>query len=1081
MRSRPSLLAAAVIGATLAVAAAAAADPFIYYGGNNGVWRANIDGTSPTNIVVGQFAGSLAVDADHIYFKSIADPHAITRTDIDGTNLDSAFITLRSNAHSIKEIEANATHLFWTDDNNNSIGRARIAGTCSIVFESPPCDVNFDWIPAGATGTGDGGISGLAVNATHIYWTRVVAGTIARADLDGGNRNKDLITGINTVGLDQAPFDVDVNATHIYWTDAPDKMIGRAQLNGSSPPTNLERTYVDAGLNSITAVEANGTHVLWASDGGTIGRARTAGTCTIAPAPPCDIEPNFIGGGNQLRSLELGVVPQDMVVTDCDAPELATVTEITGDLIVQNVVGCDSISLPNLTEIGGIVIEGNTSATTIDIGSLTSATGSISIDGNTNATTIDLGALTSSIGGISISGNTAADTVDLGSLTSATGSISIDGNTNATTIDLGSLASAIGSIDITGNASGTVVDLGAITSISGDLDLDTAGTTVDLSDASVIGHIDITANGSNTVTAVTAGGETDIEVLGGTASMHVVLPDGAFDQPVPFTIERQSNGAPEPGTTAAGAAATIDPVAGYRFTFNLPTLGQLAQLTFTVDLAQIDAATRAALLAGVADQTATLALRADSLGSLYQGISRCTGSQTPAADGCVNVLLLGPDGQPAAPGVEPAFVRFDGVASHFSTYAVALVAPAGAVDFTVNDKEDAPDAAIDGVCATAAGVCSLRAAIQEANATAGTDTINLPANKYTLKIVGAGEDAAATGDLDISDDLAIVGAGAKATVIKGKKDRVFHVQSGTVVTMSDLTISKGAVGKKDDLGSEFGGGGIRSEGTLTLTDCVVTSNKTSDDGGGIASDFETLTLVNSVVSKNEAGDDAGGIDSDGGTVVLTDSTIEKNKAGDEGGGMEAEDGDATATGTTISNNTAKNNAGGINLEQGGTFEGTNVTFSGNKAKTTGGAINVEDSVSSVELVSATLANNKAKEGGGIFNNGGTVEVSSALFHKNKKTTCAGTITSGGGNVEDSDDCGLGSSDLGGAGKLKIKGLESNGGPTKTHALVAGNPAIDAGNDVDCPTGDQRGVARLDVAGVGTAVCDSGSYEFVPEP
>ncbi|MBA7659247.1 hypothetical protein ES703_67221 [subsurface metagenome] len=76
--------------------------------------------------------------------------------------------------------------------------------------------------------------------------------------------------------------------------------------------------------------------------------------------------------------------------------------------------------------------------------------------------------------------------------------------------------------------------------------------------------------------------------------------------------------------------------------------------------------------------------------------------------------------------------------------------------FTVNSTDDATDVNPgDGVAETAPGngICTLRAAIQEANALAGPDTINLPANTYTLSIAGANEDAAATGDLDITDDL----------------------------------------------------------------------------------------------------------------------------------------------------------------------------------------------------------------------------------------------------------------------------------------------------------------------------------------
>src|SRR6266404_8283088 len=82
------------------------------------------------------------------------------------------------------------------------------------------------------------------------------------------------------------------------------------------------------------------------------------------------------------------------------------------------------------------------------------------------------------------------------------------------------------------------------------------------------------------------------------------------------------------------------------------------------------------------------------------------------------------------------------------------VAPAAAAMFTVNDTADAVDAVLgDGTCATAGGTCPLRAAIQEANALPGPDTIMVPAGTYLLTVGGAAarcEDAAAQGDLDIT-------------------------------------------------------------------------------------------------------------------------------------------------------------------------------------------------------------------------------------------------------------------------------------------------------------------------------------------
>src|SRR5437867_11074046 len=86
----------------------------------------------------------------------------------------------------------------------------------------------------------------------------------------------------------------------------------------------------------------------------------------------------------------------------------------------------------------------------------------------------------------------------------------------------------------------------------------------------------------------------------------------------------------------------------------------------------------------------------------------------------------------------------------------ALAGPTRAATFNVNSTTDAVDATPgDGACATAGPtpVCTLRAAIQEANALRGADVINLPAGTYTLTIPGRGEDHAATGDLDINDTV----------------------------------------------------------------------------------------------------------------------------------------------------------------------------------------------------------------------------------------------------------------------------------------------------------------------------------------
>src|SRR5207249_11164567 len=126
-------------------------------------------------------------------------------------------------------------------------------------------------------------------------------------------------------------------------------------------------------------------------------------------------------------------------------------------------------------------------------------------------------------------------------------------------------------------------------------------------------------------------------------------------------------------------------------------------------------------------------------------------------------------------------------------------ASAAPLTFTVNSTADAVDANIgDNACRTAAGVCTLRAAIQEANRNSGTDTISLPtAGVYRLTIAGRNENLAATGDLDIMDAVNITGAGASSVIIDGNGlDRVFDIDlltNGTV-NISGVTIRNGNPG-----------------------------------------------------------------------------------------------------------------------------------------------------------------------------------------------------------------------------------------------------------------------------------------------
>jgi hypothetical protein len=142
--------------------------------------------------------------------------------------------------------------------------------------------------------------------------------------------------------------------------------------------------------------------------------------------------------------------------------------------------------------------------------------------------------------------------------------------------------------------------------------------------------------------------------------------------------------------------------------------------------------------------------------------------------------------------------------------ALLLPPSAGAVvpgiPITVNDTRDVPDSNIgDGQC-DAAGPrgCTLRAAVQEANALLGENTISIPAGTYEIEVPYVNEDTPSTGDHDIADTVKIVGAGPGLTIIDGGFplpdqpieargiDRLFEIHpSAGNVTFERLTMQEG--------------------------------------------------------------------------------------------------------------------------------------------------------------------------------------------------------------------------------------------------------------------------------------------------
>ncbi|MBI4034772.1 MAG: CSLREA domain-containing protein [Candidatus Chisholmbacteria bacterium] len=360
-----------------------------------------------------------------------------------------------------------------------------------------------------------------------------------------------------------------------------------------------------------------------------------------------------------------------------------------------------------------------------------------------------------------------------------------------------------------------------------------------------------------------------------------------------------------------------------------------------------------------------------------------------------------------------------------------------AASFTVTKTADTNDGACDADC-------SLREAITAANALPGADTIILPASTYTLSLAGTGEDANATGDLDITDDLTLNGAGAASTFIDGDDiDRVIEVRPGAAVNIDAVTVKDGDPGAN--------AGGILNRATLTLTHSVITSNTGLDFGGGLFN-FGTLTLIDTTVDDND--------------------TIGPNLSG--GGGGIFNQGTLNLTATTVSANTTLGRGGGIyNLDQTATF--TNTTISGNTGLNGGGIFN---RFGTLNLTHTTTTDNTATDNaGGVWNFGGSTNLTNTIVAVNSAATasddCAGAMTSLGYNLASDFSCALaGTGDLNNTNPL-LGPLANNGGPTQTHALLPLSPALDAVPLASCILAtDQRGVPRPQ----GIA-CDIGAFEL----
>lgn len=358
-----------------------------------------------------------------------------------------------------------------------------------------------------------------------------------------------------------------------------------------------------------------------------------------------------------------------------------------------------------------------------------------------------------------------------------------------------------------------------------------------------------------------------------------------------------------------------------------------------------------------------------------------------------------------------------GVAPLLVTLALAVAVPsvdgpALAAQFIVTTTADSADGACDAHC-------SLREAIIAANALPGPDVIVLPAGVYTLAIPGAGEDAAATGDLDITDDLTVQGAGADITIIDGGGiDRVVHIHGPVTVELSGVTVEGGS--------ASDGGGIFNQGGSLTLTDSEVCRNTAVNAGGGIFNLDGSLAITTSTVCDNASttttDDGLGGgvsshaISADTNVVVEDSAVIGNRVSGRGGGGIN----NASATGRTAS------------LLVTGSVISDNVATGADHTQGLGGGIRngffrqTREASALATVIGSTISGNTAVDGGGISSAIDFVDVALEL------TVDASTIS---GNIASGDGFQVGN----GGGLYNVNGVM-----TVTNSTVSGNSATGAG-------------------------------------
>jgi hypothetical protein len=410
--------------------------------------------------------------------------------------------------------------------------------------------------------------------------------------------------------------------------------------------------------------------------------------------------------------------------------------------------------------------------------------------------------------------------------------------------------------------------------------------------------------------------------------------------------------------------------------------------------------------------------------------------------------------------------------------------------------------------------------------------IDGPMSLFDVEILGVTLTGGSTigdgGAIRNAEDLTIIDS-----IVSGNRARdgggISHYQYGNL-SITGCMISGNS--------AENDGGAISNRGVLIIIDSMIMGNLAGGEGGAIWNFDADVSVTRSTISGNQAtgtGVTGGGVASGGGisnlfggNVVIVDSILSSNKAAD-GGGIHINNANITVSSSTISGNMASIDGGGI-YNHLGNLTISNSTISGNSSNNDGGGI-YSDSVSqTTTIANSTVSGNTSANGGGIFNSRGLIVIRHSTITGNRprfgadsdagivsvgatgtRTELYSTIVAGnnGGDVSfrsgtQNSFVSLGfnligtgnavsaftKNDLTNVVESLLAPLADNGGPTQTHALLAGSPAVDAGNPSatagvgGVPHYDQRGAlfARVfDGNGAAGARTDIGAFERQPNP